>query len=135
MKVAGCFLEHDGKFLILLRQSHKSHGGTWGLPAGKIEPGEDEQTAIIREVFEETGYQLAKEDLHHMGDFTFGPTTQRYHFATYRVTLPQVFDVALDSNAHSDHQWVTPPECYALPNLIPDFHELLRLVGYVKKGG
>jgi 8-oxo-dGTP pyrophosphatase MutT (NUDIX family) len=133
MKIAGCFLEHDGKFLILLRQSHKPHGKTWGLPAGKIEAGETEQDTAMREVREETGYTLKQSELVHIGDFTFGPVAEQYHMTVYRVSLPHVFDIVLDSNAHSDHRWVTPEECYALPNLIPDFHELLRLVGYIKR--
>ena len=30
--------------------------GTWGLPTGAIEPGEDPRRAVEREVREETGY-------------------------------------------------------------------------------
>lgn len=64
MKIVGCFLEYNGKFLILLRQSHKPNGNTWGLPAGKVEENENERDAVVREVYEETGYKLKDRDLH-----------------------------------------------------------------------
>ncbi len=37
--VVGCYLEHAGEIVLLLRPAHKSSGGLWGLPAGKVEAG------------------------------------------------------------------------------------------------
>jgi 8-oxo-dGTP diphosphatase len=34
---------------------HRPRRGDWSLPKGKLDPGEDEQTAAVREVREETG--------------------------------------------------------------------------------
>ena len=39
MKVVGCFLEYDGRFVIVHRHAHKVDGDTWGLPGGKVELG------------------------------------------------------------------------------------------------
>ncbi len=44
---------HGAKGRVLLQE--KRDGGEWSLPAGAIEPGEDPQTAMRREVLEETG--------------------------------------------------------------------------------
>lgn len=132
MKIVGCFLEYDGKFVILLRNDHKPNGGTWGLPAGKVDVGEDTQAAILRELREETGYTASASQLEKLGDFEFGPKDSRYTFSTFRVTLDKPYDIKVEGAAHADFKWVTPTECFALPNLIPDFHELLKLVGYVK---
>ncbi len=129
MRVAGCFLEYDGKFVILHRHSHKSEGDTWGLPADKVEPGEDDKTALLREVFEETGYKGDKSKLQHLGDYEFGKQDKKYIFATYRIVLQSPHDITLESSAHSAYRWVTAKECYAYPNLISDFHELLKRVG------
>ena len=63
MRVVGCFLEYDGKFVLLLRHVHKADGGTWGLPAGKVEPGESDETAMLRELYEETGYKALPKEL------------------------------------------------------------------------
>ena len=39
--VASCFVEHDGEILLLHRQDHKPEGNTWGVPAGKVDEGEE----------------------------------------------------------------------------------------------
>ena len=44
---------HDDAGRILLEQ--RSDTGTWSLPAGAIDPGEQPATAVLREVEEETG--------------------------------------------------------------------------------
>jgi len=85
MRITGCFLEYDDKFPILLRHPHKSAGDTWGLPAGKAEPGESDQEAMLRELFEETGYQANVGQLEHLGEFDFGPVERPYTFVTYRI--------------------------------------------------
>ncbi len=55
----------DGKVLGVTR---KDDHNDWGLPGGKVDPGETPTSAIHREVFEETGlslndveYRLTKE--------------------------------------------------------------------------
>lgn len=49
----------DGQ--VLLEKRSDCH--MWGLPGGKIEPGESIEAAAVREVFEETGLQVAIVDL------------------------------------------------------------------------
>lgn len=49
----------DGK--ILLEQ--RADCGMWGLPGGRIEPGETVEAAAHREVFEETGLEIVLEKL------------------------------------------------------------------------
>lgn len=131
MRIVGCFLEYNSKFVVLLRHSHKPNGDTWGLPAGKVEPNEEDKTALLRELREETGYNADENALEHIGDFTFGQV-KRYTFATYRVTLSEPYEIVLENAAHADYKWVSANECYAMANLIPDFHKLLKLVHYVK---
>ena len=132
MRIVGCFLEYNGKFVVLLRHAHKPNGNTWGLPAGKVEDGESDQAAVLRELKEETGYVAHESDLEHLGDFVFGQDDKPYTFATYRVQLNEPYETTLEDAAHAESKWVSAEGCYALPNLIPDFHELLKLVGYVE---
>lgn len=47
VEVAGCFLEWKDKFLYLKRNSDKPQGDTWGIPAGKVEKGEDPYQATF----------------------------------------------------------------------------------------
>ena len=132
MNIVGCFLEYQGKFVIVLRHDHKPNGGTWGLPAGKVDPGEDNETAALRELFEETGYRATDSELEHLGDYDFGPADKRYTFATYRVKLMTPHGMIIEDAAHAEYRWVTADECYALDNLVPDFHELLKTINFVK---
>ncbi len=46
-----------GHYRILLLQKHN---GRWELPKGKLEPGEDPETAALREAQEETGLSQLK---------------------------------------------------------------------------
>ena len=132
MKIVGCFLEYDGKFLILLRHAHKPDGGTWGLPAGKVEPGESGEQAMIRELREETGYHAASDELEHLGDFPFTSSRgEQYVFGAYRVKLADMHAITIEETAHADHKWVTAEECDARDDLIAGAHKLLRLVGYI----
>ena len=51
---------HDqtGRLLLVLR-GHEPGKGLWSVPGGRIEPGETDQQAVVREVMEETGLEVA----------------------------------------------------------------------------
>lgn len=44
--------------LLLVRRARPPARGTWSLPGGHVEPGEDDATAVEREVAEETGLRV-----------------------------------------------------------------------------
>jgi len=41
--------------LLLVRRANPPAAGSWSLPGGRVEPGEDDATAVVRELAEETG--------------------------------------------------------------------------------
>ena len=41
--------------LLVIRRGHAPNRGLWSVPGGRVEPGETEQAAVVREVAEETG--------------------------------------------------------------------------------
>ncbi len=55
--VAGCVLKRDGKYL-LVQERKSSASGLWNLPAGHVHEGEPIRDAAIREVKEETGFDV-----------------------------------------------------------------------------
>jgi len=51
IRAAGGVVRRDGLIAVVHRPEHDD----WSLPKGKLEPGEDDATAAVREVREETG--------------------------------------------------------------------------------
>ena len=56
--VAGLILDDAGRLLACKRPEGKHLGGKWEFPGGKVEPGEDPATALVRELEEELGIQV-----------------------------------------------------------------------------
>jgi 8-oxo-dGTP diphosphatase len=44
--------------LLLIRRGHAPGAGLWSLPGGRIEPGETDAEALVREMHEETGLEI-----------------------------------------------------------------------------
>jgi 8-oxo-dGTP diphosphatase len=52
--VGAVVFDHAGR-LLLVRRAHEPGRGRWSVPGGRVEPGETDYQAVIREVAEETG--------------------------------------------------------------------------------
>jgi mutator protein MutT len=55
----GAVIKDAAGRLLLIRRGHDPGAGLWSLPGGRIEPGETDEHAVVREVLEETGLQVA----------------------------------------------------------------------------
>ncbi len=77
IRAAGAVLHRDGRVAVV----HRPQYDDWTLPKGKLDPGEDEPRAAVREVEEETGHAGAIE--HDLGtidyDVANGSKTVRYY--------------------------------------------------------
>lgn len=58
----GVLVIEQGK-LLLVKRAMSPEKGKWSLPAGFLDQGDDPQQAAIREVWEETGLQVAIDRL------------------------------------------------------------------------
>lgn len=54
---AVALIDPDGRVLLAQRPAHKSLGGLWEFPGGKVEQGETPEAALIRELHEELGIE------------------------------------------------------------------------------
>lgn len=51
----GAVVHDDAGRLLVVRRGRQPFAGYWSLPGGRVEPGEDDAAAVVREVAEETG--------------------------------------------------------------------------------
>ena len=118
VEVAGCFCEWNGKLLYLKRHADKPQGSTWGLPAGKIERGEDPAQAAVREVDEEVGIKLDLAKLQEVVTAYLDVDQVRYVFHAFRIRLEKAPQITLEPDAHTEAKWLTIEEALKLPLII-----------------
>ena len=61
--VAGIFINQDKSILLAQRSAEKSFPSQWEFPGGKIEEGENSESALRRELFEELNIEVDKMKL------------------------------------------------------------------------
>jgi ADP-ribose pyrophosphatase YjhB (NUDIX family) len=44
--------------LLMIQRGHDPGAGLWSIPGGRIEPGETDEQAVVRELLEETNLQV-----------------------------------------------------------------------------
>ncbi len=54
----GAVVHDEAGRLLLIRRGHAPSAGLWSVPGGRVEPGETEAEAVVREVAEETGLRV-----------------------------------------------------------------------------
>ncbi len=64
---SGVILKYNDKCLLCKRNSEDSHPNQWFIPTGKIERGETPREAAVRELYEETDFELSENDIEFIG--------------------------------------------------------------------
>jgi 8-oxo-dGTP diphosphatase len=84
----------EGKVLVARRADDRHLGGTWEFPGGKVEEGEEPETAARRELKEETG--LDARDLESLIVFVHDYPDRRLRFHSF---------VARDTTGEPRSEW------------------------------
>jgi 8-oxo-dGTP diphosphatase len=104
--VGGIAHTSDGR-ILLIRRANEPGRGLWSVPGGRVEPGESDEAALVREMAEETG--LAVE----VGALVGAVVRGDYAIADYACTVVggtlRAGDDALEA------RWVGAAEFAALP--------------------
>lgn len=106
-KVVTAFLQSGEKFLVLQRARKDAQHTLWGIPGGKLDPGELPEEGLIREIQEETQIndQLAFQLLGTALSCT--PSDGEYALYLFHSFLPKHPSVIINSQEHSSFKWVT----------------------------
>ena len=93
--------------LLLVKRANDPGRGLWSLPGGRVEPGEDDAAALVREMIEETGLVVEP------GALVGRVRRAAYEIADYHCTVVggglRAGDDALDA------RWCDAAEFAALP--------------------
>jgi 8-oxo-dGTP diphosphatase len=114
---------NEGKVLIVQRaKDDEIGGGTWECVGGKIEFGEDLETALLREIKEEVGLSVTVEKILYATTFKTDPTRQVV-ILTYLCSSNS--KEAILSKEHSNYKWATIDQLRLLlsPEIISDFEK------------
>ena len=129
----------DRNRILLLRRAMDAltGAGEWGVPGGKLDPGETLEACAARELDEETGVKATTlERMQTLTeDMAWGPDL---HFINlyHRVTAWEGEARIMEPTKHIGLRWVHPEEIMeAIENPQPDFTMFEPLVSFVAQGG
>lgn len=103
VQVVGAALVRDGRVLASRRTDPPALAGLWEFPGGKVERGESDVEALVRELDEELGVVVE------VGE-RLGPELSIAGTAVLRVYLCRWVSGELTYVDHDDHRWLSADE-------------------------
>jgi 8-oxo-dGTP diphosphatase len=116
---ASVALVHKGR-VLLIQRARAPYLGMWSLPGGRLEPGEDAETAATREVREEVG--LRAYALRPIAKLNLGDNRQ----FRLQVFATEAFEGEIvPSDEIAAHRWVGPEGVEGM-NVTPHLPEVIE---------
>ena len=104
IKIATSINHQDGKILATQR-GYGEYKGLWEFPGGKMEPGETEEQAIVREIREELNVEVGVEKK---------VCTVEYDYPAFHLTMHcfwcNIRSGVVELKEHQSAQWLSPSE-------------------------
>ncbi len=118
-------IKKDERFLLGKRSEWKASApGYWCPISGRIESGETEAEAVVREVWEEVGLKVRA--VKKLTEMNARDASVRLHWWLGEILEGEAY---LKNNEHSEIGWFTREE---LKSLTPSFHEDLAILQALK---
>jgi len=125
--VVGAAILHHGRLLAAQRAYPAQLAGKWELPGGKVDAGESDEAAVIRECREELGVEIQLG--RRVGrDWPIRDT------AAMRVWLATVVSGVPEAREHSALRWLTVDELHDVDWLAPDLPVIEKLATLMVDG-
>jgi 8-oxo-dGTP diphosphatase len=111
--VAAVIVASGGRVLAAQRADPPALAGGWEFPGGKVDPGESEEQALVRECREELGVEIS------VGERLGGdwPLAGGY---VMRVWTASLASGTPEAKEHMALRWLGPGEYYDVPWLVAD---------------
>ncbi len=100
--------KQDDRFLIARRGLGQSGSGQWEFPGGKIEIGETQTQALVREIQEEFAFSIQQSSLHFVDVVEHVYPTKRIRLYLFRYHVDHTPEFVLTD--HDQIAWCTPSE-------------------------
>jgi double-stranded uracil-DNA glycosylase len=117
--VRALVVDADGRALLVQYRRPVGEETWWGTPGGGIDPGEDHEATLRRELREEIGlhdFEIGRPLYEHAGEFPWAKVLYRQHNTTYLVRIdahePRA-TIDLDAEGVVGVRWWTPDELAA----------------------
>ena len=112
--VACVLLDEAGRILLSKRPAGRALAGMWEFPGGKIETNEVPEHALVRELFEELGIEVAAADLQPL---SFASHAYPEFHLLMPVYLCRRWKNALVAQEGQELSWVLPDDlvAYVMP--------------------
>ena len=107
LDVVAAILEKEGKILLAQRPEHADQPGMWEFAGGKVEAGETQPEALIRELREELGIEAVPA--RYVASHQREVSQRLIHLHAWHV--PE-FSGELKAHYHSTLVWCTPEDAF-----------------------
>jgi 8-oxo-dGTP diphosphatase len=122
IRVVAALIRQGGKVLLTQRKPGRHLGLSWEFPGGKVEAGESDEQALMRELQEELGVTVSVGTRCFETRHSYG--TREMHLLVYRCRLLEGEPRALDVNAVEWVEEIRVQEREFLPADLPLVHGL-----------
>ena len=126
IEVVAAIIKKDDKIFITKR-SYGEFIDMWEFPGGKVEVGETQEEALIREIKEEL--ELDITNLNYL-------TTVEYDYPSFHLIMHcficEIFGGTLSLNAHNDAKWVSLEQLASQKWIPADIEVVEKLLAVTK---
>jgi ADP-ribose pyrophosphatase YjhB (NUDIX family) len=126
-QIAFCICQYNDKILFLQRQQGKPQELQWGVPAGKVNPGEMAQEAAKRELYEETGLDFPESQFKFMNQVHDRFSNLDFIVNIFQVIVDEEPSIKLSTKEHIKYSWILPSQ-FSSVSLMEDVEQIIKTV-------